>query len=296
MKALHSFCIGRVALALATCLLHGLASLPAQAVVQVQAVDGRVLRGEIDSKSDTRLLWVRHAEERIVVTTSVAWSAIQSVQLDGAPIEITQLQQQLQQLASEGPKYFLAEHVVKKLQVADYPSKISTRIASIQVDAILVNLDRDVEPDGLQVAVVALNDQGEPLPVRGNLSARLWGQRSKSTRSLLPLKFEELQRWTQSVQREDFVDNVASYALRFRTVRPEFDFELWAGALLNVRLGIHGQGTYEASVPVIVRRFDPFRDSLQQYEGTRFLPGELTENVRRGSSRGIGLGLGIRSR
>ena len=288
----------RVLLTFGSCLATCFVATELRAELQVETTDNRVLRGEIDSKSSAELLWVRHAQERIVLTSSVAWSAIQSAKLDGNAIEIAALKQQVQQqslpLAAETPPSFFTKHVVRKMPLATHGSRAPARIVSIQVDAILVNLDRDVEPDGLQVAIIAYNDQGNSVPVRGNLSARLWGQRSNSHGS--PLRFEELQRWTQPVERKDFQDDVATFAWRFRTVRPEFDFRLWPDALLNVRLGVPGQGNYEASVPVIVRSFNPFRDRLQQYEGSRFLPNELSENVRRDSRKAILLGRGIRSR
>ena len=265
------------------------------------------MRGEIDSRSDDRLLWIRHEEEGIVLVTSVKWTDVAAATLAGETIEIEELQQRLAELASEGPRGYLTEYKVRKLPNPDqapvalpagvqasYHAPVSSRIVSIEVDAIPVNLDRDVEPDGLEVFVAAFNEQGIPVPVRGNLYARLWGQRSEPHGS--PIRFESLQRWSHPVRQQDFVEGVASYPLRFRTVRPEFDFELWPDALLNVRLGVPGQGNYEATSPVMLRYFNPLRDRLQVYEGSRFFRGELSENVRRENRRLYGLGRGIRSR
>jgi len=271
-------------------LVHGGLACPLHASVEVQTADGRVLRGEIDSRSNHRLLWVRRADDQIVLATSIRWPNVRSATIDGAPVEPSALQQNLQQHVSDGPRMFLAEYFASKIPVTPHAPKslavpvppatqhsgVSSRIASIRVDAVLVNLDRDVEPDGLEVAVMALNTHGVPIPVRGNIYVRLWGHRSKMHGRAR--EFEELQRWAEPVRREHFIEGAAVYALRFRTLRPEFDLALWSHALLSVRLGIHGQGNFEASVPVAIRHFNPFRDSLQQNEGRRFFREEMPEN------------------
>ena len=69
---------------------------------------------------------------------------------------------------------------------------------------------------------------------------------------------------------DDYVNGVATFPLRFRNVRPEFDFKLWPDALLNVRFGVPGQGNFEATVPVNLRYFNPYRDRLQVYERQPF--------------------------
>ncbi|MCH2114022.1 MAG: hypothetical protein MK171_03800 [Pirellulales bacterium] len=294
MKNLLSAISWPVFISLLITLVQGGIAFPLHATtVEVQTIDGRVLHGEVDSRSNQRLLWIRKTDDHIVLATSVLWSNVSSAKYDGKTFEARELRQDLKQHTSDGPSMLFKEYVARPMPVIQNATKdlashgrqasqhpvLSSRIASIRVRAQAVNLDRDVEPDGLEVAVVALNTQGLPLPVRGSLSLRLWGQRSKSYG--WPLKSEELQRWTQSVHRDDFAESEAIYALRFRTVRPEFDFELRPYALLNARLSIHGQGNFEASVPVAVRYFNPVRDYLQQYEGSRFFFGELSENVRR---------------
>jgi hypothetical protein len=95
------------------------------------------------------------------------------------------------------------------------------------------------------------------------------------------VRYENLQTWSQPVAPIDFHDGVASYALRFRTVRPESDWRLHSDALVNVRLGVFGQGNFEASVPVAIRKFNPVRDRLQLTRGSRFFPGEVTQAGRR---------------
>ena len=280
---------------------------PLWAEVEIVTSDGRILSGHIDSRSDENLLWVRMERESIILTTSIPWSVVQGVRIDGADAKVAVLRERFRDLATKEPQGFLAEYEIPRvgqvIQAAthvpisgpDYHrNREPLRVTNIQIDAILVNLDRDVEPDGFEVYLSVFDQRGEPVEVRGNVYARLSGQRSELHGS--PLQFQELERWNSRVKRVDFVNGVATFPLRFRRVRPEFDFKLWPDALLNVRMGIPGQGNYEATVPVNLRHFNPFRDRLQVYEGSRFLPGELSKNVRTNQGELMHSGRGIRSR
>ena len=254
----------------------------ADASVTVLTFGGRELSGEIDERTTAEELWIRQESNQIVLASSVAWESISTVVIDGEQVEVATLIEQWPEMKSQGSVGILALPVqspngYREKRRADRPR--GARIRSIEIDAVLVNLDRDVEPDGFELAIAALDEHGRAVPVRGNLSARLVGERDE--RHSGRIRFEELQRWSQPVARKDFYDGVASYALRFQTVRPEFDWELIPVALLNVRLGVPGEGNFEASVPVEIRKFNPFRDQLQKYERSRFLRDELSGQVRR---------------
>ena len=260
------------------------------AAITVQTTDGRELTGEVDQQTDEQLLWIRQQRERILLTTSIAWNKVHAVSHEGQILPPEQLPTLLLEQATSEPVGFLLQQVVYNVPAACHgdcaiaPSRhsrsrsTSAKVRSLSVEALLVNLDRDVEPDGLELLVAALDEHGVPVPVRGNLYVQLWGERIQPHGSLVD--YEALQQWSQAVQPADFVDGVASYALRFRNVRPEFDFGLHSEAIVNVRLGAAGQGNFSASAPVVIRSFQPFRDRLQLYTGGRFLPDELTNEVR----------------
>jgi len=265
---------------------------PLSAAITVQTADGRVLSGEVDEKTGDQLLWIRQQKEQILLTTSVRWSAITAAADASGALPLDQLPQILRGQANSEPPLFLAQLAADNVppdcqgNCLPAPPQPGRRIAparkprvrSLDVEAFLVNLDRDVEPDGLELVIAALDDHGQPVPVKGSLYVRLWGERIQPHGSLV--RYEDLQKWTQSVVPVDFTDGVASYALRFRTVRPEFDLGLHSEAMVNVRLGVFGQGNIAASVPVQIRNFNPFRDRLQLTHGSRFLPNELTGSVR----------------
>ncbi|NOZ40181.1 MAG: hypothetical protein GXP24_08145 [Planctomycetes bacterium] len=254
----------------------------AKASIVVQTIDGRELSGEIDERTTAEALWIRREANQIVLTSSVSWDSIVGAAIDGEIVEVATLVEQWPGMMSRGPAGIVAlavksPHGYREKRLAARPK--GSRIVALEIDAVLVNLDRDVEPDGFELVIAALDEQGRAVPVRGNISARLVGERDEKHSGRI--RFEELQRWSQPVAREDFLDGVASYALRFQTVRPEFDWELIPVALLNVRLGIPGEGNFEASIPVEIRQFNPFRDQLQKYERSRFLSDELSGEVRR---------------
>jgi hypothetical protein len=265
------------------------------AEVSLRTTDNRTLRGEVDARTDQHQLWIRRQTEQIVLATPVGWTSIASAQLDGVPIDVAELARMANQLASPAPTAFLAQQTLappESLEVlpppsVDYPAAPShsrtapSRVASVEIEAWLVNFDRDVEPDGLEVAVAAVDTHGRHVAVRGDLTARLIVERNDFRTGRA--RVDDVQRWSQPIAAGDFVDGVAFYRLPFRTVRPEWDLELRSQGLLHVRLGVTGQGNYEASVPVSIRHFNPVRDQLQHLEGSRFARDELTSRVRRRS-------------
>lgn len=258
--------------------------------VQVHTNDGRVLTGEVDARTSADRLWIRQETDQIVLVTSVDWSTVVSAHVDGETINAKALADRASQLATERSFGFLSEPTDSELrakieQHASAPkadswrgAPLRSRITSLEIDAVLVNLDRDVEPDGFELAIAAVDATGRSVPVKGNLTIRLMGERNEHHSGRI--RFEDMQQWTRPVAPEDFVDGVAGYVLPFRAVHPEFDFELRPDAQLNVRLGVFGSGNFAATVPVLLREFNPFRDRMQMFEGSRFFRDELSRRVR----------------
>jgi hypothetical protein len=246
-----------------------------QTVAAISA-DGRILRGVLDARSDDDHLWLRTEEGAAVLTTSLAWLDVVEATLNGEAVNPADLRRRAAARASRGPMLSAllqaSPPVILSHATPRRPRRVYVRNIEI-VDACLVNLDRDVEPDGLTVSIAAIGDDGTPLAVRGSLQARLFGERRPADSSIDV--FEQLHDWTQPVAATDFVDGVATYELRFRKTAPEWEFDLLPDAVLDVRLGAFGHGNYAASSPVLVRAFNPLRDNLQLRGRTRFLPHEL---------------------
>lgn len=276
---------------LTTLLLPCISCRIAFAKVSIQTHDGRVITGEVDEDTDDHLLWIRQEKEQILLTTSVKWAEIVAAHDGEESLPVDQLSTVLRAQATREPIGFLLHQAIyhtpskcegscpTPLSSAPNPRIRSKRVRSLEIEAHLVNLDRDVEPDGLEIVIAALDEHGLSVPVKGTLSVRLWGERIHPHGSLV--KYENLQRWSQRVRKEDFSEaGLAVYRVRFRTVNPELDLGLHADGLVNVRLSAHGQGNYEASTPVQIRTFNPVRDRLQLTRGGRFFPDELTQRTR----------------
>jgi hypothetical protein len=246
----------------------------------IQTANGRLLKGAMDERTDADTLWVRRTEGNIILTSSVKWSEIESAELAGQSITTEKLAEQRDELATATPVTFLTE--------SDQPAAKSTStgaayihrkpsIANIEIEAALANLDRTVESDGLLVAIAALDQFRNAHAVRGSLSARLVVERLDYHTG--EVSFEEFGRWTKSISEHDFHEGIAEFSLRFRRYSPEFDWELCTAALLNVRLSVHGQGNFEASVPIAIHEYNPIRDEMRNWRGSRFFRNELTRNT-----------------
>jgi hypothetical protein len=266
---------------LATLVLGGRPATGAERV-EVETRGGRVLRGVVDARTDDDRLWIRQEEGGAVLVASTAWGDVVQATVDGQPVAAGDLRTRAAETATAGPRWFAEVEVPPRapgtaLGVSpphSYAPMGRPHVRSVEiVEACLVNLDRDVEPDGIRVSIAAIGDDGIPMAVRGSLTVRLTGERRPA--SVPTAEFGDLDRWTQPVAAADFVDGLATYELRFRRLAPEWQFDLLPDAVVDVQLGAHGEGNYAASAPVVLRQFNPLRDHRQLAYGTRFAPREL---------------------
>jgi hypothetical protein len=249
--------------------------------VEIETHDGRTLKGEVDQRSDAEGLWIRRTEGNVILSSHVSWDEVEAVVIDAQPVEVAKFESDYQQLATAAPATFLTEFEPLQLSLAPEPlvvEKQRSRVMSIEVAARIANLDRTVESDGLLVDLAVFDDHGMAVPVRGSLSARLIVERLDQHSGAV--SFEEFQRWSAAVSVADFDEGVARLPFRYRRLSPEFRWDLCTAALLNVRLGVAGQGNFEASVPVAIQEFNPIRDELRNQQGSRFYRDELTRNTR----------------
>lgn len=253
------------------------------AAIEIVTTDGRALTGEIDTRSDARTLWIRQEEAGIMLATAVPWEDVATSRLDGERIAAEEITAQVSQLRTSNPAGFLTEYEVfspESQVIADSAPAFfpRPRVMSVEIDARLANLDRTVEADGLVLAVAPLDAHGQIVPLCGNITVRLLGEIFDLHTGRV--SFRELESWNATVVESMFIENLAEVQLRFRHVRPEFDLALRPSALVNVRLGVPGTGNFEASIPIDLRRFNPYRDQLQYQERSRFFRNELTHNPR----------------
>ncbi len=254
-------------------------SAVARADVEIRTANGRVLTGVVDSRTTDEVLWLRQDSDAIVLATPVPWSAIASASVDGEPIEAALLAERSDQWASESRFGFLSEYSPEPSSKDPPPHQpLVGRITNLEIDALLVNVNRNAAANGFELAIAVVGEFGNSVPVEGDLYVRLLVERDvHHTGRIL---FEDIQQWSLPVVPHDFVDGVAAYILPFRQLAPELDDELRTDAQLNVRLGVPGEGNFTAAIPVPLLEFNPYRDRLQMFEGSRFFRDELSGRVR----------------
>jgi hypothetical protein len=268
-----------VGLSLSAVLSGGPARARAEEPVRIQIGDGRILTGQVDARTDETFLWLRCTAPSIVIRSATPWKTIVRAHYADREYSPAQLRALAGKLASQLPDDFLSTQLAdpapaRPPQHPAPPAAPARKVRSLRVQAEVVNWDRDVEVDGLQVRVQPLAEDGTITPVRGMLSVRLIGQRN-SGREHRDV-FSELERWNERADPADFDAWGAVYRLPFRTVHPEFDLQFGASGMVHAQLGVPGHGDYEASVQVTLRPYSSLRDELQLRGRGRFFPGEQT--------------------
>lgn len=79
--------------------------------------------------------------------------------------------------------------------------------------------------------------------------------------------------WTRQLSPSDFGPNGATVDLPFRKLDPERDLDVIPVGLLQARMGISGQGSFQAPATEFwLRPTSYLRDELQLHTGSRLLP------------------------
>ena len=261
--------------------------------VEVQLASGRRFRGEIDPRTDDTLLWIRFQRAGMVIARSIEWQQVNSVSQGehvfsaeqvkpsrqsgrtalsppiSTPISKAAWQAGALSAAGNYEEVPTAEPANYLIPYSSFPAIVR----QIHIDVQLGQWDADVEVDGLTVHLFALADDYSSLSVAGTLEATLLGRRLASRQHTE--QFPEIGRWTLNVLPGDFGPAGAIYHLPFQATHPDFDFTLVGTGLLNAKLILPGQGTFEASADHLrIRPYSPLRDQLQMRQGTRFFSTE----------------------
>jgi hypothetical protein len=244
------------------------------------ANDGRVLVGQLDAATDAQSLWVRRELPGMQLRSAISWSEIQQVQHQGQALALTELKQQSSQhitpaasiaeLAAAAPEV----HAVPVEQISQFDNKVVT----LQIEATLANWDNDPQTDGLEVVVVPLNKQRQLVPIHGQIDLKLTGfydPWNHARRQSFDRDNFNLAQSTHLVRPADFANGPAVYQLEFRNQHPENMQQIVPLGLLQARLGVAGQGVFEASQSdVCLQPVSYIRDQLKFFTGQRGLPSE----------------------
>jgi len=271
----------------------GIQVASAAPIVVIQLHNGRVLTGNVDSRTSDSELWLHTTEPSIVILCSIAWNDVRTVKIGDKVLPQNDLRRTLQNL-----KVPIPDDVFRHPTVRSRPMTVpNPKIVSLEIRAKLANWDRDLEPDGLELRVSPLTAEGNSTAVDGLITIGLMGRRLGTSERLEPqsrfgfhsnggspreysprgqsARYVELGRWSERLKKAE--GQPAGYhllRLPFRTVQPEYDLDVALDGQLDVRLNLKGQQIQTASTPVQLRQFSPFREELQLNRGTRFFPDE----------------------
>lgn len=279
-----------------------------QVEIEVQVQSGRLFTATVDPKSDGETLWLRFGGERAMVLRPVRWSSVSSVLVDGQSLAVPEVQQAIASRAEAGgaarpmpprPRRPAVRRSVSVAQLetgaqqpftATYqawaergPSPetgraVAPRVRSVLVDATAANWDGDVESDGLVVYLQPLDEVGNVVPVRGDVSFDLVGNYPSVIYQPQPLT--PLARWTRRVRHSALTPRGILFKLPFQALHPDLQTNVGPYALLHCRLSVPGHGTFDETVAVRIRQANPLRDQLQKLTGSRFHPQEWLGRTR----------------
>ncbi len=286
-----------------------------ESLLTVRMRDGRIARGELDQQTDEVRLWIKISDPGIVLSSSFPWSEIELIENEQAEISKSDVLKRVAAIKTgTNPQTELQDRIAFWLpnQVSDAnlsndgkdakqaktdgpisgggQSEIaesekllqSQRVEYLEIDARAMNWDTDVELDGLLVNVRPFDGEGRVVPVNAQIRFQLFGERyATTTRRTFDasIPFPQVGDWTQKIRKADFGPDGVTVKLPFRRLHPEFNTDLAAHSLLTARLGISGQGTFDASAAdVFIRPLSRYRDDLFQRTRShqRYLGDETT--------------------
>lgn len=228
------------------------------AKVSVQLAGGREFAGVLDARTDDEKLWLRWTVGEVQLQRPIAWERVKSVELNGAPIEVQELQEQAAKLATPG-----RDTQLRRASTAAPPRRtraVSPVVRSIQCDAWLANWDSDAAFDGLVLEITALDEFGEAVAAQGTVEAELTtidyqpAYLNSSSGGRVPTS---LWRWSQGWNAPQ------KLRLELSGRDPQRDGSLDRYAVLKVRVTIPGSGVFEQQIDGLrMRPFTPLQNQL----------------------------------
>ncbi len=257
-----------------------------QDLVTVLLADGRQSSGKIHEHTDRARLWLLRQEATVDLVSGFWWDQVKEGWIGDQHVGREELQEwsatrkqrsrtvwEIAKIASQG------EPIIMLAPAASKPAP--RRVKTLVIRAYPAQWNRDALTDGLRISVAPLDSQGQIVPVNGQIEFTLVVEIEKlnggQVGSIRP-EFRDTARKNFIVKSSDFVNGPAYYELPFDHGHPEFDVNIGNQGLVHARLSIPGQGVFEASdAQVTLREFSRFRDQLQYFTPSRYLP---IENIR----------------
>jgi len=248
--------------------------------------DGRRVIGTVDGRSSHDLLWLNTRMAGVELASRYPWDDVVEIAQGPTPLSVDELLTQLdsaklpaipERPGLEGPgSTVLIQNAPGAEDLLPASPPLTARVQALQIDARLANWDADAPADGLLVTIYPQTSLGDWTPVRGNLDLWLLGEvwpRPEQPYRYPRSGFQELGRASHLVREVDFSHGPATFQLPLRHVHPEAMHAIATYGIVHARLGVNGQGVFEAADSFVrLRQASPTRDRLQLFHGQRFFP------------------------
>lgn len=260
------------------------AELPA---VTVTLATGRKMRAVVDARTDQDQLWLRFGSNQTFTRRGFEWQVISEVVEGDRTVGKSEL---IDRAAAEPDEILPRQQrrivVRTSASPSDLPARVetpvsshATRIASVTFDVTLANWDADVMTDGLELHVTAWNAQGEPVAVRGTVTAELFSMKRVEQDEIRHGRGRDLrrmERWSNQIDVQPDQSTSGVVRLPFQTPYPEFDVDWAPFGLVHVQLVAPGHGVFHHSMDGLrIRPWAPLRDMLELQTGKRYFPSEF---------------------
>ncbi len=238
-------------------------------LVVVWLMDGRMLAGEIDPRTNDERLWLRSVSPTFVIATSAAWNHIKAINANGERLTVEAFAERVDQFR---PMQADANALPLPAREADanattpvtrpfVPPSAATRVTSLDVEACVANWDQDAATDGIELRVLPRNTFGQLVPGSGQITARLTASNRLALQG--PDAFPQLGRWSLQADTNDFGPAGAIYRLPFRGPHPDEEDLLEPYGLIEVSFYVAGEGRFTSDATVLLRKFNPIRRDMQ---------------------------------
>lgn len=255
--------------------------------VTVHVQSGRSFVGAVDPKSDQETLWMRfESAGRIKVLRPIKWTRVRGIETDNGPVDINRFRASVADRATpstlvpDWPSPSVASFDATSPSLAAQAKRalgFSSRPVAIVASARLGQWDKDVQPDGIEVVVTALNDRGDPIEVSGTVSLEFIVPQAVD-REQAPRqhgsRLTTVARSAHAVTSRDYRGDGAVLRMNFRRNRP-LDRSYFTHGILHVRMTIPGHGVFRTSVEDMPHRtYSQVRELNERAHGQRYLPQE----------------------
>ncbi len=238
-------------------------------LVVVWLMDGRMLAGEIDPRTNDERLWLRSASPTFVIATSAAWKHIKAVNANGERLTVDAFAERVDQFR---PQQADAAALPAPVREADANAttpvtrpfvapSAATRVTSLDVETCVANWDQDAATDGVEIRILPRNTFGEVVPASGQITARLVASNRHVAHGANA--FPQLGRWSLRADANDFGPAGAVYRLPFTGPHPDEEDLLEPYGLIEVSFYVAGEGRFTSDATVLLRTFNPIRRDMQ---------------------------------